>query len=1339
MVCCDSNLSIWLTTVQVSPGAWCPHSSRPCRVLGVIPNPIRRTLAHQDDQLEWGTVGEDEIPGFPQPVVILGDPGLGKSVLTETLGELPNMKRFRAGPFLRNPRLEGQIVDGDRIVVDGLDEIASAYPGGGVHAVLSKLAELGYPPFILSCREADWRGAADRVQIEDDYGAAPVLLHLQPFDWDDAQAFLTNEFPALDAGEILEHLANRGLDRIYENPLTLKLLGEVAQQLGPLPDSRAQLLERACAVMLTEENPRHQGAPHVRRTDDELLLGAGAICATQILCDRSGIFAGPYAMTPEGAVHLRDVAVLPFGNAAEDSLRTRLFQAETERFFLPIHRVVAEYLGARWLARGAAEGRSERRIFGLFRPGDGIPTSLRGLHAWIGHFHASLAYRCIEADPYGVLRYGDAETIGLAQARALLDALKALSEADPYFASEDWSRHPASGLMRREFKDEILSLIISPDSSLQLSILLLNAMVGTDLARELVPELNELVFCPDRTYHERACAADVLRASGVVDDWDAFLHRLLERGDLDSAHLACELLDEIGARTVPLNTGVDIVFSYLRISVSDVPRTDGNLVRDISGRLFFDLDTDALIRLLDTVASRVEPLFEEANHSSLAELGDLARRLIVRVLEAGAAIMAERLWAWIRWQDRDRGYDEDARRRLEDLLGHGKPLRIQLLEHVLLTPCAATTWMAAHRLQDLGLGLFPTHDDVAGLLRAARDRAGDGPINETTWTDLLLLGGTHKGLAEPVRRAAIEAARDDPAMLASIAIRSDVGDPEWKREQQARQARQEAERQEVFQSHRDGLGERLGDVAAGDFRILAQSAEAYVGRWHRWLKRDAPPEARLHELLGPDLGGRVLEGFIAVLGRKDLPSASEIVEIRFERMCHKAELPMICGVAEMLRQGRDLAAVPRATLAAVYMAWWRLPEYRDNAAIDIASALEAVLFPSEREVEDHFRASIEPQLAVIVDHVEELDRLTYDDRWASLGGRLSVDWLRFFPDLPCSVQKNLLSPAIERCPEELRRQIDIGERIQNAPDRELKQLWLAAAFVLDFDHHRDVLVQAASDDSDLIWPVRDRFGRNYEEVFADFSIPQLVFIVEAFGVGWQNIARPPGPMWGSRDPWDASRFIAQTISAIASRPSPEATAALQQLIDGPAESYVDVSRHALAQQRKARRDAEYAAPRVGELQSVMDGGIAASIDGMRAYFMDRLDTLQERIQASNTNMREAYWGGNGPKGENYCRDRLVEHLSGLMPPAIQIEPEARMPEEKRVDFVLSHNENRLPIEIKGEWHDKVWDAASEQLDAYYAVEWRAQGRGIYVVLWFGNFDGKLRAHPEGHARPRTPE
>ena len=174
-------------------------------------------------------------------------------------------------------------------------------------------------------------------------------------------------------------------------------------------------------------------------------------------------------------------------------------------------------------------------MFGLFRPGDGIPTSLRGLHAWLGHFDVSIANRCSAADPYGVLRYGDAQTIGLEQARVLLEALKNLSKTDPYFASEDWVRHPASGLIRHELTEEILAILTAPEPNLHLFVVVTSAMVGTDLARDVAGRIQPIVVNCDRSYDERSCAADVLRASGFVDDWDSFVRRLIELGDSDSA------------------------------------------------------------------------------------------------------------------------------------------------------------------------------------------------------------------------------------------------------------------------------------------------------------------------------------------------------------------------------------------------------------------------------------------------------------------------------------------------------------------------------------------------------------------------------------------------------------------------------------------------------------------------------------------------------------------------------------------------------------------------------------------------------------------------------------
>ena len=253
------------------------------------------------------------------------------------------MRCVRAGTFKRTAKPDSLIVEGERIIVDGLDEIASAAPGSAVDSVLEKLSMMDKPSFILSCREADWMGAVDRIKIEDDYGGAPVLLHLQPFAREDAIVFLSREFPEVDAEAVLDHLAGRGIEALYGNPLTLRLLGEVAQADGQLPETRAQLFDRACRVMLEEPNPRHQDAPHVQKSEEELLLAAGAVCAAQLLCDRIGVYMGPIRKTPDGLVNVMDISPLAHGGAARDSIKTRLFRAEGENRFEHIHRLVAEY------------------------------------------------------------------------------------------------------------------------------------------------------------------------------------------------------------------------------------------------------------------------------------------------------------------------------------------------------------------------------------------------------------------------------------------------------------------------------------------------------------------------------------------------------------------------------------------------------------------------------------------------------------------------------------------------------------------------------------------------------------------------------------------------------------------------------------------------------------------------------------------------------------------------------------------------------------------------------------------------------------------------------------
>ena len=868
---------------------------------------IERTLIKETPDGGRELVRQASILAIPRPVVILGDPGIGKTVLTETLGEQPGMSYIRAGTLTRSAIPGSLISPGERIIVDGLDEIASSAPGSAIEAVLHQLSAMANPPFILSCRQADWQGAADRVKVADDYGAAPVLLHLQPFTREDARAFIFQEFPEIDGDGLLLHLEDRGIEALFGNPLTLRLLGEVARGEGPLPDTRAQLFDRACRVMLPDANQRHHADSHVQRSKEELLWAAGSICAAQLLCDRVGVYTGPTAETPEGFLHLSDVSGLPHGQAAHDALRTRLFTADGEKRFTHIHRVIAEFLGAKWLARCFENGVSERRIFSLFQQGEGVPTSLRGLHAWMAHFSDGLAGRCIDADPYAVLRYGDAEILGLDRARALLAALKRLSEQDPYFRSEDWGKHPASGLTRPDLVDEIRAIVETPGRHTQLASVLLEAMAGTAIVGDLTPTLKAIMFDSNHSFDERSYAWEALEVANLPNDPEGIIRRLVEMGDSESARLACNALVHVGVRAVSLETAMDTVLAHLGLATlpNDDSFSQGN--RDVPDGLFHNVNTGWLASFLDVLVERARPVMDGVNHASESDFADLVRRLVHQILERDPGIEPTRLWSWIGWIEGTYGYEREAQTRLVRIFRENHALRAALQEHVLLTPCADNAWMAGYKLNETHLDLYPTSEDLAHLLQALRARSGDGPTDTELWRGLLSLGRSTDGLPAVVRDAATETANGDPDLLTVLAEMSDTSPREWEINQEKRKAAKEARRQQFFQSRRDEFREKANDIDAGEIHVLYMPSCLYLGLYeHEEYFRpysEATPEEQLRVFLGDELANRVLNGFMTVLDRNDLPDASAIAKVHCEGKHLKAEAPMICGVAELLRRG----------------------------------------------------------------------------------------------------------------------------------------------------------------------------------------------------------------------------------------------------------------------------------------------------------------------------------------------------------------------------------------------------------------------------------------------------
>ncbi|MCY1446718.1 hypothetical protein D9M71_633020 [compost metagenome] len=106
----------------------------------------------------------------------------------------------------------------------------------------------------------------------------------------------------------------------------------------------------------------------------------------------------------------------------------------------------------------------------------------------------------ISADPFGVLRYGDASNLTADQADCMFDALKNLAVVDPYFRSQDWDTHTAMGLMIPHLRLKIQTEIVSLGTNTHLRSLLIEGLCGSPIACDLQGELESIVVSNNTLY-----------------------------------------------------------------------------------------------------------------------------------------------------------------------------------------------------------------------------------------------------------------------------------------------------------------------------------------------------------------------------------------------------------------------------------------------------------------------------------------------------------------------------------------------------------------------------------------------------------------------------------------------------------------------------------------------------------------------------------------------------------------------------------------------------------------------------------------------------------------------
>src|SRR5215472_16809132 len=254
-----------------------------------------------------------------------------------------------------------------------------------------------------------------------------------------------------------------------------------AVQTGSWPDTRKELFELSTKLMLEEFDQERARGGAGSFSVAELRPVAGALCAARLsLTDQEG--------TPD----IPGYRSLPFfpPEKVQAALGRRIFDAGSEPETVDYtHRTTAEFLAAEFLAAQVRGGLPFGRVAALIGV-DGHPAvELRGLHAWLAVHLPEHADHLIEADPYGVLTYGDAASLSPCSRASLVRALDKLSRSNPWFRSGNWQARPIGALARPDMVNEFRAIMNSPDAGFGVRSVILDALSLGIPIPDMLPDL----------------------------------------------------------------------------------------------------------------------------------------------------------------------------------------------------------------------------------------------------------------------------------------------------------------------------------------------------------------------------------------------------------------------------------------------------------------------------------------------------------------------------------------------------------------------------------------------------------------------------------------------------------------------------------------------------------------------------------------------------------------------------------------------------------------------------------------------------------------------------------
>tara|TARA_R110002167_G_scaffold243977_2_gene449540 strand:- start:153964 stop:157920 length:3957 start_codon:yes stop_codon:yes gene_type:complete len=1282
----------------------------------MIENSVERTLwfKHKDGPKE---LKETELRNLTEPLIILGDAGMGKSVLLERLSEHAEYQFCTARQLIRRNKPCTILGNARVLVIDALDEVSSQKAGAAVDSVLQKLQELDYPAFILSCRIEDWQSATGVASITEDYSKKPIELHLMPFSDNDIQNFLSLSLGDIQSKAVIQHFNSRGLNQLLGNPQTLELISKVAKK-GDLPNSKSELFERAIDVLWCE----HNDIKAQTQLDKETTINAsGAAFASLILTGNEALTRKAAANVEEGELSFTDIRTLPNAETLNDVIATRLFKSCGVDRFSYLHRSIGEYLGAKWLAQHSNSGTNKRRFLSLFYCDGLVPASLRGIHAWLAQDH-TLKPIIIENDPMGFIEYGDADVLTVNQARILLTALQKLADENSHF--RDWKRYSVRGLIHDELFDELKQLVISQKTPFALRKLLLEAFLSTEISLQLAEDLEKITLDRKDTVAIRSTALEVLIDSKAQTNMPTILNSLYKYNDADSLRIVIEAIEYLDFNNVEDKLIVDTVIAY----AGSKEHAFGILYS-----IQRSLPVDRIGNILDLLANTLTSIGKWHERSGDHELTDFTHHLILRKLK-NTEVKVERIWTWLSPLHSSHAYNRDNLKELNIVISENKKLKLAIQKWVLLdSPSTKSVRERAYKLTDSFPTLVTTEQDLILLLNTL-DQHDE---TEQRWRDLIQLCYHDGEEGSKLRQAAQKFAQNKQAAIEWLTSLATPLVPLWQIEQEERSTKYKEEIAKKHEIHRQQYQPQISQMQAGNYQEIVEPAKAYL-KLFRDIGQKLPAHERIAEWLGDELSEAAFEGFEAYLTKKPFfPSSHEIIKIREDRKQYNAEYIIIVAVAERVRKRLELKDLPDDVILSVLFSLRHHSHIEQLAGINELGLTKFV----EQEIDTRglweaaTRRFYEPQLEANKESISGFYELMRDDNKKNACNQLALEWLQRFKTLHENSENELIQRLVYSYKfDELRSLLDEYLELKNRTHR---PIWDAVCFIADFENITEKLGNQI--DLKLIWLLRKLIQGHYRHSSPlDLSFAQCEWIVQKFRALWPTAELQNEEMYGSNNAWDASQFINSFIERIGKSTDIEAVRVIRRLREAPEDSYTSWIKVIAAEQHRLVVEANYTPPPLAAIKAITCNTLPKSMADLQALIIEELEIVQARIKSDDVDSRCVFYDD---KKHAHKEERCSSALIGLLRQGvrdIEYTPEQHVSNDKEVDITCSVDQLRLPIEVKGQWHKDLWHAADTQLDRLYTQDWRAEGRGIYLVLWFGQdqpSNKKLKTPGKGKTKP----